>query len=661
MVVAMPAMHAAGGTLHTLWGPADRFLARAVPWLWSAPPALLEFVSATLAVVAIVFGGGPIFRAAAAAARHGRADMNTLVALGTSSALVASAAGAFGPHLTRHGGRPGTYWETVVFILAFVVLGRALEERAKARATAALGRLAQLQAKGALVERDGEYVEVPLAQVAVGDRILVRAGERIPVDGRVVAGHGSVDEGLLTGESLPVEKSPGSAVVGGTVNGSASFEIEATAVGAASRLAAIVRLLRAAQTTRAPIQLLADRVSAVFVPGVLALAALTFTVWWLLGAGIMAAGSTSIAVLVVACPCAMGLAVPMAVVVASGHAARLGILFKGGEALQRAAELDAVVLDKTGTLTRGRPRVQAASWAVGTDARPALAAALLAVERVSAHPLAAALVEWAAAEVASQDATSATAVRMTPGSGVEGTVGGTAVLVGSARFLSARGIAGPELAALEAGLPDRGGSRVFVAVAGRAALGLEVGDEVLPEAVHVVAALRAAGVGVQILSGDRQGAVDRVAREVGISNARGDLRPEDKVACVRELERRARVAMVGDGVNDAPALAQASLGIALASGSDVAVEAADVTLLAGRLHALPAALQLARRTRRVMWQNLGWAFAYNVVALPLAAGALRPVGLELSPAVASAAMAASSLTVVANSFRLALPLRGVSG
>jgi Cu+-exporting ATPase len=661
MVVAMPAMHAAGGTLHALWGPVDRVVARAVPWLWAAPPALREVVSATLAVVAVVFGGGPVFRAAAAAARHGRADMNTLVALGTASALVGSIAGALGPYFAGRGLGAGTYWETVVFILTFVVLGRALEERAKTRAKAALGRLAQLQARGALVLRDGGYVEVPLAQVAVGDRILVRSGERIPVDGRVVAGRGSVDEALLTGESLPVEKSLGSTVVGGTVNGSVSFEIEATAVGAASRLAAILRLLRAAQTTRAPIQLLADRASAVFVPAVLTLAALTFAVWWLLGAGVLAAGSTAIAVLVVACPCAMGLAVPMAVVVATGHAARLGILFKGGEVLQRAAEVDAVVLDKTGTLTRGRPRVLAESWAVEPDERRAVVAALHAVERASAHPLASALVEWSAPVLAGDAVTPASAVRTIPGSGVAGTVGGAEVLVGSARLLTAEGLAESELRALDAGLPDRGGSRVFVAVAGRAVLGLEVGDELLPEARRVVAALRASGVSLQILSGDRQGAVDRVAREVGISSALGDLLPEDKVAWVQRLGRRARVAMVGDGLNDAPALAQASLGIALASGSDVAVDTADVTLLGGRLQALPAALRLARRARRVMWQNLGWAFAYNVVALPLAAGALRPLGLELSPAVASAAMAASSLTVVANSFRLALPLRGVSG
>jgi Cu+-exporting ATPase len=483
--------------------------------------------------------------------------------------------------------------------------------------------------------------------------VIVRPGERFPVDGIIVSGTGAVDESMLTGESMPVVKQPGDRVIGATVNTMGAFEIDATTVGSASVLAQIVRLMRDAQGSQAPIQRLADRVSAVFVPVVISIALATFALWWVIPSepALAAALTAAVSVLIIACPCAMGLAVPTAVMVASGRGAAAGILIKGGEPLERLAAIDTVVLDKTGTLTEGRPRVTDLQLASGGDAIGILSH-VLSVEQRSEHPLAAAIVDFAKSRGAA--AADITAFEAVAGGGARAMVGGSRVVIGTEALLQSSGVDVDALGDVGARWADAGRTPVFVAIDGRAVAALALEDTLRTNATAVVARLKASGARVVMLTGDRRQTAEAIARRAGIDEVIAEVLPKGKVDAIRALQAERRtVAMVGDGLNDAPALAQADVGIAMASGTDIAAEAADVTLMRNDLAGVHEALTLARRTMTTMKQNLFWAFVYNVVGIPVAAGALFPAfGLLLNPVLASAAMAFSSVSVVTNSLRL---------
>jgi P-type Cu+ transporter len=665
MVASMPLMAA---HVHLgLGAPADPFmrwtlrvldppLARAAPWLHAVPPRALAFGLLALTTAVMAWAGRHFYTRAWAAFRHHAADMNTLVAVGTGAAYVLSLGATLAPaFFVSRGVPPDVYYEAVVLIIALILVGNALEARAKRQTSTALRALVGLQPRTARVARAGAEVDVPVEEVRAGDVVVVRPGERIPVDGAVASGASAVDESMLTGEPLPVEKHAGDRVIGGTVNGSGAFRLRATGVGADTVLAHIVKLMREAQGSRAPIQKLADRISGVFVPVVLSLSIATFVVWYVAAESApgVRAFAAAVAVLVIACPCAMGLAVPTAVMVATGRGAELGGLIKGGEALERAHAIDTVVLDKTGTITEGKPAVTDVEVAPGARvAGDALVTLVAAVERASEHPVAAAIAAHAAARGA--PAAEVQAFQSVPGRGARGTVDGRSVLVGNAAFLEAAGISTAALDGRAAELASAGRTTVFAAVDGALAGLVAVADRIRPTSREAIARLRRMGLDVVMLTGDGHRTADAVAREVGGLRVVAGVLPDGKVAEVERLQAEGRVvAMVGDGINDAPALARAEIGIAMGSGTDVAVEAADVTLMRADLRAVADAIALSRRTMRTMRQNLFWAFAYNVIGIPVAAGVLYPAfGLLLSPVLASAAMAASSVSVVTNSLRL---------
>ena len=622
----------------------------------------LQVALLLLTVLVMTWAGRHFYARAWTAFRHHSADMNTLVAVGTGAAfiysLIATAAPGF---FTSHGVAPDVYYEAVIIIIALILTGNAFEARAKRQTSAALRALAQLRPDTARMVRGDQEVDVPVEQVHAGDTIAVRPGERIPVDGVVVSGRSAADESMLTGESLPVEKMAGSSVIGGTVNGTGAFRYRATTLGADSVLAQIVKLMRDAQGTRAPIQALADRVSAVFVPAVLSIAIATFVTWFVAvhvsggvtGAAVVRAFAAAVAVLIIACPCAMGLAVPTAVMVATGKGAELGVLIKGGEALQRAGDVDTVVLDKTGTVTEGRPMVTDYVAAPDSSIGEAeLLSITAAVEGSSEHPLAAAIVRHATDRGLSvprvEDFQSVT------GRGAMGVVDSRAVLIGNETLMRDWAVDVAPLRAMAEQLSAEARTPMFVAVDGRLAGLLAVTDPLKASSADAVSRLRAAGLDVVMLTGDNERTARAVASEAGIQRVVAGVLPEGKVAEISRLQAEGRVvAMVGDGINDAPALAQADVGIAIGTGTDVAVEAADIALMRGDLHGAVQAVRLSRRTMRTMKQNLFWAFIYNVIGIPIAAGALYPAfGLLLSPVVASAAMAFSSVSVVSNSLRL---------
>jgi Cu+-exporting ATPase len=621
-----------------------------------APAAWWLLLVVTGAVMA--WAGRGFYRGAWSAGRHGSADMNTLIAIGTAAAFLFSLVATVAPGaFTRHGVAPQVYYEAVILIIGFVLAGRAMEARAKHETSGALRRLIDLQPATARLVRDGATVDVPVAELRAGDVVLVRPGERVPVDAELVSGASAVDESMLTGESMPVSKRPGDHVFGATINGAGSFEARATALGEDSALARIVRLMRDAQATRAPIQQLADRVSAVFVPTVVTIAVATLIVWLAAGgrAELVRGVTAAVSVLIIACPCAMGLAVPTAVMVATGRGAEEGLLVKGGEALERTSRVDTVVLDKTGTVTTGRPVVTdvivPADTAGATSGDDALALAA-AVERLSEHPLAAAIVRRAGeAALASRIASEFISE---PGRGASAHVDGETILVGNDAYMRASGVSTAALDADAARLATAGRTTVFVARAGRIAALIGVADTIRPTSRAAVDRLRAMGLDVVLLTGDSRATADAIAREAGVHRVESDLLPADKVAAVAALQGAGHVvAMVGDGVNDAPALARADVGVAIGTGTDVAIEASDVTLMRADLGAAVAGIALSRRAMRTMRENLFWAFVYNVIGIPIAAGVLYPrFGLLLSPVVASAAMALSSVSVVANSLRL---------
>ena len=607
-----------------------------------------------LTAAILAWAGRDIYRRAWKAVRHRSADMNTLVALGTGSAFLYSVIATIAPNLfARNGIAPDVYYEAVIFIIGLVLAGRAIEARARRKTSEALRRLVTLLPPSARVEESGKWLDKPLAEVRSGEIVVVRPGERIPVDGILVEGLSDVDESMLTGEPLPVAKNTGDRVVGGTLNTTGAFRYRATSVGAESVLARIVTLMEDAQSSRAPIQRLADKVSAVFVPVVLAIAIATFLIWY------FAAGPTAlpraiaaaVSVLIIACPCAMGLAVPTAVMVATGRGAEMGLLIKGGEVLQRAGDVDTVVLDKTGTVTEGAPAV-AHVIALGPLSDADILGYAAALERHSEHPVAAAIVRAARDRDLSLDP--ATDFRSRTGSGVTGKVQGREVAVGNAGLMRELGIAVEDPRRLNKSPSGEGSSELYVAVDGRVAGVIVVSDSLRPSSREAVQKLQGMGVDVLLLTGDRLATAEAIAKEIGVSRVVAEVLPQDKVAEIRRLQKLGRVvAMVGDGINDAPALAQSDVGISMPKGTDIAIEASDIALMRSDLRGVPSAISLSRKTMATMKQNLFWAFVYNVIGIPIAAGVLYPLtGLMLSPIIASAAMAFSSVSVVTNSLRL---------
>jgi Cu+-exporting ATPase len=659
MVASMPLMsgphqaHTADRLLGWTMRVIDPPLRSAFPFLYELDPRVLAIGLLLATLVVMGWAGRHFYVRAWSALGRRTADMNTLVALGTGAAFVYSLAATVALFF-RPGSQPDVYYEAVIFIIALVLLGHAMEARAKRQTTQALGALARLQPTIARV-RDGDGDrEVPIAGVRPGDRVLVRPGERIPVDGRVIAGQGAVDESMLTGESMPVDKREGDRLFGGTINRTGAFEIDATTVGAASVLAQIVQLMREAQGSQAPIQRLADRIAAVFVPVVVLIALATVAAWMVLPEepALLPALTAAVSVLIIACPCAMGLAAPTAVMVASGRGASEGVLIKGGEPLERLAGIDAVVFDKTGTLTEGIPRVVSAVILPGYDESEVLAAAAEA-ERLSEHPLASAIVAYVERR-ASPSRMRVTEFTAVPGKGVSARVGVRRVIVGTERFLRESGIDTTPIQSTAVEWSGNGRTPVLVALDGYAVAAFGIADTLRPEAPDVVQQLANLGITVTMLTGDTRETAEAVAQAAGITDVVSEVLPDGKVAAIRQLQIAGhRVAMIGDGLNDAPALAQADVGVAMASGTDIAAEAGDVTLMRSNLHGVVQAIVLARDTMRVVRQNLFWAFIYNIVGIPVAAGVLYPAfGILLSPIIASLAMAFSSVSVVSNSLRL---------
>ncbi|HET7182725.1 MAG TPA: copper-translocating P-type ATPase, partial [Candidatus Limnocylindrales bacterium] len=608
------------------------------------------------------WAGWPFYVGAWKALRHRTTDMNTLIAVGTTAAYGYSLATIAAPDFFRAAGLGmgeaalPLYFDTAAAITTLILLGRYLEARARSRTSDAIRRLVNLAPRTARVLRNGVEIDVPIADVCAGDLVRVRPGETVAVDGVVVAGASGVDESMVTGESLPVSKRVDDGVIGGTLNGTGTLTFRATRVGADTVLARIVRLVSEAQGSRAPIQRLADAVTGWFVPAVLVLAAITFVVWLVAGPepALNLALLNTVGVLIIACPCALGLATPTSIMVGTGKGAEAGILFRDADALERLGKVREVVLDKTGTLTEGRPRVTDVLPATGgTFDGDALLALVAAAERGSEHPLAEAIVREAV-EARSLALATAQGFEATPGGGVAATVDGRRVLVGRPGFLQAAAVDTSSLEASGIALAARGRTPVFVAIDGAPAGVLGIADTLKPGSADAVAALRAIGLRVTMLSGDNPRTADAIARSVGIDHVVADVRPEGKAAAIEALQRDGRaVAMVGDGINDAPALAAADVGVAMGTGTDVAMEAAGVTLMSGDLRGLVSAIGLSNATMRNIRQNLFWAFAYNVVLIPVAMGVLYPfTGITLDPILAAAAMALSSVTVVSNALRL---------
>ena len=626
-------------------------LAAGLAVMFLMPDAVIQLAIAT---VVMLWAGRHFYVRAWRSFRHHNADMNTLIAVGTGAAYLLSLLSTLRPELFRSRGiDPPVYFEAVIIIIALILLGNALEARARRQTSAALRAMSALQPRTARVLRGSDELEVPVEDVRVGDTILARPGERLPVDGVVTAGAGGVDESLLTGESLPVAKEPGSAVIGGTINGTTALRYRATALGETSILAGIVRLLREAQASRAPMQRLADRISAVFVPIVLCLSIVTFLAWYFLAGenALVHAFTAAVSVLIIACPCAMGLAIPTAVMVATGRAAELGFLLKGGEALERVGKVTTVLLDKTGTVTAGVPELTDVIPAPGAESLEWLGP-VASLEAASEHPLAAAVARGARER--GLRLSIVTELTSRTGLGVVGVVRGVSVAAGNEELLASLGIDTAPLRETFVRLASDAKTPFYAAVNGSLAGLLAVADRIRPSSAGAIAGMKQLGLEVVILTGDNRRTAGAIASAAGVDSVVAEVLPEGKIAEVRRRQATGNVvAMVGDGINDAPALAAADVGIAMGSGTDVAREAGDVVLMRADLGTVLQAIRLSRRARAIMRQNLFWAFIYNVIGIPVAAGVLYPAfGILLSPVLASAAMAMSSVSVVTNSLRV---------
>lgn len=609
----------------------------------------IQFALATL----VLFGPGlRFFRKGVPALLRGGPDMNSLVSVGTAAAYGYSVVATFAPGVLPQG-TANVYFEAAVVIVTLILLGRMLEARAKGRTSQAIRRLVGLQAKTARVERNGATVEIPLEQVTTGDVVLVRPGEKVPVDGQVVEGASYVDESMITGEPVPVSKGVGAEVVGGTLNKTGAFSFRVTQVGANTVLAQIIRLVEEAQGSKLPIQAMVDKVTMWFVPAVMAAAVLTFLVWLVFGPSpaLTFALVNAVAVLIIACPCAMGLATPTSIMVGTGRAAELGVLFRKGEALQALRDVSVVALDKTGTLTKGRPEL--------TDLVPAdgfaydhVLALVAAVETRSEHPIAEAIV--AAAGQRELTLAPVDGFEATPGYGVTATVSGRTVAVGADRFMTRLGLDVSTFLPTAQRLGEEGKSPLYAAIDGRLAAVIAVADPIKDTTPEAIRALHVLGLKVAMITGDNAATAAAIARQLGIDDVAAEVLPDGKVAALKTFRANgARVAFVGDGINDAPALAEADVGLAIGTGTDVAIEAADVVLMSGDLRGVTNAIALSQATIRNIKQNLFWAFAYNAVLIPVAAGALYPLnGMLLSPIFAAAAMALSSIFVLGNALRL---------
>ncbi len=643
-------------------------LALTVPILLLAMPAMFgrhgplperagQIAQLILSLPVMFWAAAPFFRGFVVALRNRTADMNTLVAVGTGSAFLFSVAGvvapsAFPPEMRTHDS-VHVYFETAAVIVTLILMGRLLEELAKGRASNAIRRLLELQAPKARVRRDGVEAEIPVEEVAVGDSVVVRPGEKIPVDGVILDGRSGVEEGLVTGEPMPVEKGPGDSVIGGTLNRTGSFVFEARKVGAETVLARIVEMVRRAQGSKAPIQALVDRVAAVFVPAVIAVALAALAAWLLVGPEprLAYALTSFVAVLIIACPCALGLATPTAITVAAGKGADLGILYRSAESIEALGRANAAVLDKTGTLTAGKPTLRDVRLLEPVDPESILRL-LATAESRSEHPLADSIVEGLKRRGA--QATDPERFDSVPGAGVVARVEGREIVVGSRALLESREIDTRGADSILGEESRSGRTTILAAVDGKLAALLSLEDAVKPESAAAVAALRARGLAVSMQTGDARRVAEAVGASVGIERVFAEVKPEMKAEAVATLQIEGRrVLMAGDGINDAPALAQADVGVAMGTGADVAIESAGVTLLKGDLRRLVTAIDLSRRTLSTIRQNLFWAFFYNVIGIPIAAGVLYPfTGWMLSPMIAAFAMAMSSVSVVSNSLRL---------
>ncbi|HEY5596275.1 MAG TPA: heavy metal translocating P-type ATPase [Candidatus Bipolaricaulota bacterium] len=622
---------------------------------WYHLPMQTSFLLQLLLATPVQFWAGwPFYRSAFLAAKHRTTDMNTLVVVGTSAAFVYSLVATLAPQFfTVEGVTLAVYYDTSATIIVLILLGRMLEARAKGQASHAIQKLLGLQPKTARLRRDGQDVDVPINEVQVRDLVVVRPGEKIPVDGVVRQGHSSVDESMISGEPIPVEKTQGDDVVGGALNKTGSFVFEATKVGKQTALARIIQLVEQAQGSKPAIARLADLIASVFVPIVMAVAALTFAIWWLFGPApaLTYALLNAVAVLIIACPCALGLATPTSIMVGTGVGAAHGVLIRDAQALETAHKVNVVVLDKTGTITKGKPELTDILPAHGME-QDALLRLAASAEKGSEHPLGEAIVGAALARGLSMS--EAQRFEALPGRGLAATVDGKALLLGNLKLMRDSHIPIESMNGALEHLSAQGKTPMFVAADGKLAGVLAVADPVKPGSSEAIAALKKLGLEVVMLTGDNHRTAQAIARLVGVDRVLAEVLPHDKASTVKQLQADGkRVAMVGDGINDAPALAQADVGIAIGSGTDVAIEAADITLMRGDLQGVVTAIALSHATIRNIRQNLFWAFAYNTVLIPVAAGILYPfTGMLLSPIFAAAAMGLSSVTVVSNALRL---------